>query len=765
MPIRTPATFTRSALTLAVLAALPVLAHADRPHSGESHFQRIATYVVCENTSCDTDVVEETVAEIVAVSRDGKTLVYTDSPTGNIGFVDIANPESPVGLGTVQTGGEPTSVAVVGKYALVGVNTSESFDAPSGHLAVYDLPACLANVAGCVPVHTLDMNGQPDSVAVSPNGRYAAIAIENERDEDVTVDDVEGGLPQYPAGFLNIVDLVGSPLNWQVRMVDLTGLAAYGSDDPEPEYVSINQANIAAVTLQENNHIALVNLANGRVIKDFDAGAVDLDGINTVEEKPALIDLSGSLTGVLREPDSIAWLGGDKLITANEGDLFGGSRGFTVFNRNGKPLYDAGTGFEYLTTRIGHYPDNRAGNKGAEPEGIAAAKYGNREYAFVGSERANFVAVYQQKGARDMKLVQVLPTGVGPEGLLPIPGRKLFIASTEGDDPVRSQINIFRLEQAAPTYPQIESIVQADGKPIPWGALSALSADKDDANTLYTVHDSFYQQSRIYRVDVSAQPAKIIGETVLHKDGVTVDYDLEGLAQRSDGSFWLASEGAKNAGDPALTPNLLIEAAADGTVVREIRLPAAVDALQKSNGFEGVAVTGVAGVDEQVTVAFQREWTNDPAGLVRIGVYTPAADTDPAVEEGEWKFFSYPLDAVESPAGGWVGLSEITALGNGKFAIVERDNQSGLDTRIKRVYEIDLTGVTPVAEGGVFPVLDKTLAIDVLPAMQAGKGWVHDKLEGLARTADGTVYVVTDNDGVDDSTGETQFLNLGKSLD
>ncbi|OYW70833.1 MAG: hypothetical protein B7Z24_03265, partial [Pseudomonadales bacterium 32-42-5] len=198
------------------------------------------------------------------------------------------------------------------------------------------------------------------------------------------------------------------------------------------------------------------------------------------------------------------------------------------------------------------------GNKGAEPEGIAAAKYGNREYAFVGSERANFVAVYQQKGARDMKLVQVLPTGVGPEGLLPIPGRKLFIASTEGDDPVRSQINIFRLEQAAPTYPQIESIVQADGKPIPWGALSALSADKDDANTLYTVHDSFYQQSRIYRVDVSAQPAKIIGETVLHKDGVTVDYDLEGLAQRSDGSFWLASEGAKNAGDPALTPNLLI---------------------------------------------------------------------------------------------------------------------------------------------------------------------------------------------------------------
>ena len=63
---------------------------------------------------------------------------------------------------------------------------------------------------------------------------------------------------------------------------------------------------------------------------------------------------------------------------------------------------------------------------------------------------------------------------------------------------------------------------------------------------------------------------------------------------------------------------------------------------------------------------------------------------------------------------------------------------------------------------GNFPILNKTLAIDVLPAMQAGKGWVHDKLEGLARAGDGTVYVVTDNDGVDNSTGETQFLNLGK---
>jgi hypothetical protein len=30
-----------------------------------------------------------------------------------------------------------------------------------------------------------DLGGQPDSVAASPDGRYLAVAIENERDEDL----------------------------------------------------------------------------------------------------------------------------------------------------------------------------------------------------------------------------------------------------------------------------------------------------------------------------------------------------------------------------------------------------------------------------------------------------------------------------------------------------------------------------------------------------------------------------------------------------
>jgi hypothetical protein len=105
--------------------------------------------------------------------------------------------------------------------------------------------------------------------------------------------------------------------------------------------------------------------------------------------------------------------------------------------------------------------------------------------------------------------------------------------------------------------------------------------------------------------------------------------------------------------------------------------------------------------------------------MVRIGVYTPA--------NGSWGFVHYPLDAPESSAGGWVGLSEIVAVTDDEFMVIER------------------------------------LARDLLPNLAGTGGWPLDKLEGLTIASDGQIYAVTDNDGVDDAVGETRFLRLGKS--
>jgi hypothetical protein len=46
---------------------------------------------------------------------------------------------------------------------------------------------------------------------------------------------------------------------------------------------------------------------------------------------------------------------------------------------------------------------------------------------------------------------------------------------------------------------------------------------------------------------------------------------------------------------------------------------------------------------------------------------------------------------------------------------------------------------------------------DLLPDLKSTGGYVLDKVEGLAIMADGTVWVSTDNDGVDDHSGETMF--------
>ncbi|MFP5305118.1 MAG: esterase-like activity of phytase family protein, partial [Gammaproteobacteria bacterium] len=135
----------------------------------------------------------------------------------------------------------------------------------------------------------------------------------------------------------------------------------------------------------------------------------------------------------------------------------------------------------------------------------------------------------------------------------------------------------------------------------------------------------------------------------------------------------------------------------------------------------------------------------------RIGIYDIAADS--------WSFVFYPLDAVESQNGGWVGLSDLTALGGGRFLVVERDNQGGPDAAIKRLYRFDVTGVA--ADG----VVSKTLVRDLIDDLKAPGGLVPEKIEGLAVSAGGQVYIVNDNDGIDDNSGETQLLRLGAILE
>jgi hypothetical protein len=660
------------------------------------------------------------VAEIVAATPDGRTLVYTDSGAEELGFVDITDPLAPSEIGTLSVSGEPTSVAITpdGLWALATVNGTPD------QLVVVDL-------ADRTVETTIMLGGQPDSIAVSPDGRYAAIAIENERDEVVN----EGLLPQEPAGFLTIVDLVSAPSSWTTRDVQLTGLADRFPEDPEPEFVDINGLNVAAVTLQENNHVVIVSLADGSILADWSAGTTTHPA-DTEDDGDIVFD--DTLVNARREPDAIAWTPGRRLITANEGDYdldladgeFVGGRDFTVFSALGTVAFEPGASFELQAVRHGHYPDDRSDSKGTEPEGVEVATFQNRTYAFIGSERGDFVAVYDITTERAPRFVQLLPTGDEPEGLLAIPARALFVTANEGD----GTITIFSgwPGQGQFSYPEVVS----DGTP--WSALCGLSPAT--GNGLFAVPDSAFSPSRIFAMTL-VHPAKIQGALTLTKDGAAVSYDLEGIETRADGGWWVVSEGAGSFGQSSATKNLLIRINPDGSVAEEIELPESINQQQRQWGLEGVA-TSLDG--SQVYVAFQREWSDDPIGLVKIGRYTPAT--------GEWRFFHYPLDPA--PPGGWVGLSEITRVDDTMFAVIERDNQQRDNAQIKRIYSFSVLGLEPTAAGGALPpVLTKTLLYDII----ASDGVLLEKVEGMTRAPSGEVVVVYDNDGA----GETRLLRLG----
>ncbi|PRY80470.1 phytase-like protein with esterase activity [Yoonia maritima] len=703
------------------LALIAGMAHADA-------FNRISSFPTHLNIG-EGDQNVETSAEIIAATDDGMTLVYTDSPLGVIGRIDITDPANPAPLGNVNVGGEPTSVGIVGKIAFVGVNTSESYTDPSGRLAVLDVESG-DELASC------ELPGQPDSIAVAKDGSFVAVAIENERDEDLG----DGRTGQLPAGALSLVQITDGIADCDTLInVDMTDLAEVSPEDPEPEFVDINSGGDIIVTMQENNHMVVVG-RDGAIKNHFSAGTVDLDGIDATDERGALL-FAESQSALPREPDAVKWIDDAHFSTANEGDMDGGTRGWTIFNADGTIVYDSGTSFEYAIVQAGHYPDKRSDSKGVEPESIETATFNDTPMVFVGAERASMVGVYDVSDLANPTLMQLLPSGIGPEGYVAIPSRNLLVSANEvdliEDGGVRSHVMIFEYSDADASYPMITSAGADDL--IGWGALSGLAAVDD--NTLVAVNDSFYSyQPTIFTIDVSQTPAQITEATPVTRGGYPAQkLDMEGIASDGDDGFWVASEGRID----RMVPHAIYHVAANGEIDAEIGLPNALLGVQKRFGFEGITVVG-----DTLWMAVQREWEDDANGMVKLVAYN--------LETEEWGAVLYPL---ETPETGWMGLSEIVARDDYVY-LLERDNQIGANAAVKQITRVSLDQMVPAPLGGELPVVTKEFVRDLIPNLTATGGYVLDKVEGLTFTPNGTAYVVTDNDGVDDHSGETMFFAL-----
>ncbi|KAL7559006.1 hypothetical protein ACA910_010884 [Epithemia clementina (nom. ined.)] len=746
------------------------------------NFNRIATFPVCKllDPNCNTD--DEVVSEIIDVTADGKLLAFTDSTGRGLGLVDISDPSRPRGIGFfgVANGGEPKAVRILGnKWALLAVNTSPDFVNPSGYLEIIDLRSSPPTT-----YHTINLGGQPDAVAISPDEKYVAIAIENERDEDFG----DGGLPQLPPGFLVILDSHESdPKNWVLNKIVLTGLdGLVAPEDPEPEYVDFNSMNEVVVTLQENNAIVIVDAKTKTIKKSFTAGSLDLENIDAVEED--IINQCGTLKGVLREPDGVAWVDKNYFFTADEGDWNGGSRSITLFDKFGKaPPRSSGPLLDHIAAAYGHYPEDRSENKGNEPETVYVQSFGKTKYLFTLSERSGLVFVSELDKNSFPWFIQALPAGFRPEGIVAVPSRDLLIVASEEDDRgsvYRASLSIYKYMNKEPAYPQIISAAttcEENGSviPIPFAALSGLAVDPGCSFVLYSIEDSFYKSNRFFKIDTSQKPAVLYEAKRLMdagkvlqdfakacgcfdenpvNDDFSVNVDSEGISVFDNGIILVASEGDTRSG--RRKPSFVMGLSPDGEIVDVWTLPDEWNAKAKRWGFEGIAIDPG---QEMVVVAGQVAWgpckgsaspNSSPSGCT-------GDDPGPALHifmNGVWSgYVYYPLDEPSSPNGGWVGIGDLSPLGNKKFAVLERDNQGGLDASIKKVYTIDLNDWY---DGKIAP---KKLWKNLLPDLAAANGAIPEKTEGLA-CVNGGCWVNNDNDGLDENSGENQLIFVSPDL-
>ena len=715
-------------MTLTKVCLTSVLALSASAAMAEMNFNRISSFPTFLNNS---DASAESSSEIISATADGMTLVYSDSPLGAIGLIDITDPANPMPKGSIMLDGEPTAVSIIGNTAFVGLNTSESYTAPSGAIVAIDL------AAGDVTA-SCDLGGQPDSTAVAHDGSFVTVAIENERDEDLG----DGRVGQAPGGYMVKVLVQDESLQCDSLMkIDVSGLTEIAPEDPEPEFVDVNGLGEIAVTLQENNAIVVIG-ADGNVMNHFSAGAVDLMNIDATDERAALLFTETQMSR-LREPDGLQWIDNDHFAIANEGDMDGGSRGFTIFHKDGTEVFESGTTLEQAIIQAGHYPDKRSDSKGNEPEGMEFAVYGDTPYLFVLSERSSMIGVYDVTDPTAPVLANLLPSGIGPEGAVAIPSRNLFVSANEVDQiedgGVRSHVMIYELQDAPAAYPQLTS-AGAD-ELIGWGAISGMVAG--DNGMVYAVNDSFYgYQPTIFTIDTTVTPAQIVEATPITRGGFPAQkLDMEGITLDGEGGFWIASEGRTD----RMVPHGLYHVNADGEIEDEIALPAELLAVEKRFGFEGITMVG-----DTLWMAVQREWNNDPKNHVKLVAYNTDSE--------EWGAVLYQK---EEPATGWVGLSEITAHGDYVY-LIERDNQIGGDVVTKQVTRVALSEMVPAELGGDLPVVTKEVVRDLIPDLAANNGYVVDKVEGMAIFADGTAWISTDNDGVDDSSGETFFWTIGQ---
>lgn len=270
-------------------------------------------------------------AEIVAHDPGSQRLFIANSIGAKLDIVNFANPASPVLISSIPmtSYGNINSVAVKNGTVAVaiedGVNPQDS-----GKVVFFDQNGTFLKQVkvGMMP-DMITFNHAGTKVLTANEGEPNA-AYTNDPDGSVSIINISGGiagLSQANVSHITFTAYNGQEAALRSQGIRIYGLNASASKDLEPEYITVAPDDSKAwVSLQENNALAEINLANNSINYIKALGSKDhsllhngLDASNVTQG----INISNFPVKGFYLPDAIAsyTVGGNTyIISANEGD-------------------------------------------------------------------------------------------------------------------------------------------------------------------------------------------------------------------------------------------------------------------------------------------------------------------------------------------------------------------------------------------------------------------------------------------------------------
>jgi hypothetical protein len=268
--------------------------------------------------------------EIVAYDSISKRLFMTSAVEDRLDIADFSQPGNITLIKSIDmsTYGGITSVAI--KNGIVAVASPNANEQLNGKLVFFNSNGDF--------LKEVTVGALPDNVVFSPDGKKVLTANEGQPSVDYSVD---------PEGSVSVVDISNGINNLSQSNVTTQFFTSFNSQettlissgvrktqkngtlsqDLEPEYIAVSgDSKKAWVTLQENNAIAEIDLANNSVnsiwalgTKDWSAAGNGFDASDRIDE----ILIASWPVKSFFIPDAIAAFqknGTNYIVSANEGD-------------------------------------------------------------------------------------------------------------------------------------------------------------------------------------------------------------------------------------------------------------------------------------------------------------------------------------------------------------------------------------------------------------------------------------------------------------